>query len=67
MDIRQMTQEYLQGNSRAKRPWIRIPPEVRKCFERDRYQLKAAVKLTQETNLNIDHIIALCSWRSKRH
>lgn len=44
----------------SKTPRIRIPPEVRKyVFERDRYQCKSCGKTDLETDLNIDHIIAL--------
>lgn len=44
----------------SKTPRIRIPLEVRKyVFERDRYQCKSCGKTNLETNLNIDHIVAL--------
>lgn len=44
----------------SKTPRIGIPPEVRKyVFERDRYQCKGCGKPHAETNLTIDHIIAL--------
>ncbi len=44
----------------SKTPRIRIPSEVRKyVFERDRYQCKSCGKTQAETNLTIDHIIAL--------
>jgi len=44
----------------GKTPRIRIPLEVRKyVFERDRYQCKSCGQTNLETNLTIDHIIAL--------
>lgn len=44
----------------SKTPRIRIPPEVRKyVFERDRYHCQSCGQTDLETNLTIDHIIAL--------
>ncbi len=44
----------------SKTPQIRIPLEVKKyVFERDHYQCKSCGKTHAETNLTIDHIIAL--------
>ncbi|MBD2597208.1 HNH nuclease [Nostoc sp. MBR 210] len=43
-----------------KTPRIRIPPEVRQyVFQRDKYQCQSCGKTDLETNLTIDHIIAL--------
>lgn len=43
-----------------KTPRIKIPPEVRKyVFERDRHQCQSCGKTCNETELTIDHIIAL--------
>ncbi|MFB2974680.1 HNH endonuclease [Microseira sp. BLCC-F43] len=44
----------------SKTPRIPIPPEVRKyVFNRDNYQCKSCGKTQQETELTVDHIIAL--------
>lgn len=44
----------------SKTPRIRIPSEVRKyVFERDLYHCKSCGKTDLETNLTIDHIVAL--------
>ncbi|HAZ43270.1 MAG TPA: HNH endonuclease [Cyanobacteria bacterium UBA11369] len=44
----------------SKTPRILIPPEVRKyVFNRDNYQCKSCGKTQQETELTVDHIIAL--------
>jgi len=44
----------------TKTPRIRIPLEVRKyVFERDRYQCQSCGQTNLETNLTIDHIVAL--------
>lgn len=44
----------------SKTPRIPIPPEVRKyVFERDRFQCRSCGKTKLETELNIDHIVAL--------
>lgn len=43
-----------------KTPRIPIPPEVRKyVFSRDSYQCQSCGKTNRETELTIDHIIAL--------
>lgn len=44
----------------SKTPRISIPAEVRKyVFNRDNYQCKSCGKTQQETQLTVDHIIAL--------
>ena len=44
----------------SKTPRIPIPPEVRKyVFERDRFQCRSCGKTKLDTELNIDHIVAL--------
>lgn len=44
----------------SKTPRIRIPPAVRQyVFERDNYQCQSCAKTKLQTELTIDHIIAL--------
>lgn len=49
----------------SKTPRINIPQTVRQyVFQRDKYQCQSCGKTAKETELNIDHIIALATGGS---